>query len=91
MMVFYCPLAFRHKKGECILELSSCRVLSLGGEYFFGWSLWSLDYIYVPHIVFYLFSSCYVFDGIFMLGGFFFFLVGTLYVSYFKLFIDLYL
>ena len=35
MMVFDCPLAFRHKKGEYIFELSSYRVLSSGGEYFF--------------------------------------------------------
>ena len=34
MMNFDCPLVFRDKKGKYIFELSSCRVLSSGGEYF---------------------------------------------------------
>ena len=40
MMDFVCSLAFRHKKGEYIVEF-----LVLGGEYFVCWSLWSLDCI----------------------------------------------
>ena len=83
-----CPLAFRHKKGEYFVGfLFSRGVYSL---FSFGWSLWSLDCIYVLHFVLYIFNSCHIFDGIFMLGGVLCF-VGTLYVSCFKLLIDLYL
>ena len=59
-----------------------CRVLFSGREYFVGWSLWSLDCILVLHIVFYLFSSCHVFDGLFMLGGVFFFFYFYLFIFF---------
>ena len=50
MMVFDCPLAFRHKKGEYILDVFGILVLVFvfrGRLYFLtGWSLWScLDFI----------------------------------------------
>ena len=34
MMDFDCPLAFRHKKGEYILDLSTCRVFFFKGRAF---------------------------------------------------------
>ena len=83
---FCLPFGIPSQKGGVL-----CRVFAFRGSFiYFAWSLWSLDCIYVLHIVFYLFNSCHIFVGIFMLRGVFFF-VGTLYVSCFKLFIDLYL
>ena len=63
-------LSIRDKKGEYFVVF-----LFSGGEYFVGWSLWSLDCIQMLHFVFYLFSFCHVFDGIFILGAMLFFLV----------------
>ena len=40
MMVFYCPLAFRHKKGEYTYEMFLAYLylfLFLGGEFIFDW------------------------------------------------------
>ena len=39
MMVFDCPLAFRHKKGEYIWDVFGILVLVfvLGGEFIFDW------------------------------------------------------
>ena len=40
MMVFYCPLAFRHKKGEYTYEMFLAFLylfLFLGGEFIFDW------------------------------------------------------
>ena len=80
------PFGIPSQKGGVL-----CRVFVFRGSLFvFGWSLWSLDCIKVLHFVLNIFSSCLVFDGIFMLGGVLCF-VGTLYVSCFKLLIDLYL
>ena len=68
MMDYDCPLAFRHKKGEYIFE-SSCRVVSLGGEYFCWLEFVEFRlYLGASHCI-YLFSSCHIFVGLFMLGG----------------------
>ena len=84
MMDFVCPLAFRQKKGEYIVEF-----LFSGGEYFCWLELVEFRlYLGASHCMFYLFSSCHIFVGIFMLGSVTFI---ALYVSCFQLFIDLYL
>ena len=57
----------------------------------FGWSLWSFRlYLGASLCTYAFFSSYLVFDGIFLLGGVLC-LIGTLFVSCFKLLIDLYL
>ena len=80
------PFGILSQKGGVFVEFLFSR-----GEYFFGWSLWSLDCIQVLHIVFYFFSSCHVFLwDIHVRGSVVFFLLPYI-VSCFKLFIDLYL
>ena len=96
MMDFDCLLAFRHKKGEYILDLSTCRVFVFRGRAFFLLELVEIRLYLSASLCIYLFSSCYIFVGLFMLGGYTFI---VLYVSCFnclliyiyELFIDIYL
>ena len=69
-----------------------CRVFVFRGSLFvFGWSLWSFRlYLGASLCTYAFFSSYLVFAGIFLLGGALC-LIGTLFVSCFKLLIDLYL
>ena len=81
-----CPLAFRHKKGEYYFEF-----LFSGGVYLFlvgACGLLIVSRCFTLYLC--IFSSYLVFDGLFMLGGVLCF-VGTLFVSCFKLLINLYL
>ena len=80
-----CPLTFHHKRGEYFVEF-----LFSGGVYLFWLELVKFRLYLGASLCTYIFSSCLVFDGIFMLGGVLY-LVGTLFVSCFKLLIDLYL
>ena len=86
MMDFDCPLAFRRKKGEYIFEL--VEFLFSGEEHFCWLELVEIRLYRGASHCFYLFSSCHIFVGLFMLGGVTFI---TLYVSCFQLLIDLYL
>ena len=77
MMVFYCLLAFRHKKGKYIFVLREHFI-------FVGQNLWSQFRLYLgaSHctLLFQLLPHLFCFVGIFMLGGVYFYL----YVSYFN-------
>ena len=94
-----CPLAFRYKKGEYFGVLY--RVFVFRGSLFvFGFLFSGGVYLFLVgacgvlclKLTLYLciFSSYLAFDGIFLLGGVLC-LIGTLFVSCFKLLIDLYL
>ena len=81
------PFGIPSQKGGVL-----CRVFVFRGSLFvFGWSLWSFRlYLDASLCTYASFSSYLVFDGIFLLGGVLC-LIGTLFVSCFKLLIDLYL
>ena len=86
MMDSVCSLAFRHKKGEYFVEF-----LLLGGVLFIlvgTCGVWIVSRCFTLYFTFLALTMFLI--GIFMLGGVVCF-VGTLYVSCFKLFIDLYL
>ena len=81
------PFGIPSQKGGVHFEL--VEFLFSGGEYFCWLELVEFRlYLSASHCIFYLFSSCHIFVGIFMLGGVMFV---ALYVSCFQLFIDLYL
>ena len=63
---FLCPLAFRHKKGEYIVEC-----LFLGGEYCWLELVEFRLYLGASHCIFIFLALAMFFDGIFMLGGVF--------------------
>ena len=90
-----CPLAFRHKKGEYFGVSSLYFVVFFlffkGSLFVFGWSLWSFRLYLGASLCTYAFLALTLFfDRIFLLGGVLC-LIGTLFVSCFKLLIDLYL
>ena len=68
MMDFDCPSAFHHKKGEYIFEL--LKSFGFQGEsIFFLLELVEIRLYLGALLCSYLFSSCYIFVGLFMLGG----------------------
>ena len=83
MMDFDCPLAFCHKKGEYILIWALVEFLFSWGEFLFSFLLELVESrLYLgASLCIYFFSSCYIFVGLFMLGGVSF--IG-LYVSCFN-------
>ena len=80
------------KRGSTLEFGVLCRFFVFRGSLFvFGWSLWSFRlYLGASLCTYAFFSSYLIFDGIFLLGGVLC-LIGTLFVSCFKLLIDLYL
>lgn len=63
MMDFDCPLAFRHKKGEYILVLSTCRVFVFRGRIFCLLELVEIRLYLDASLCIYLFSSFFVLLG----------------------------
>ena len=76
-----CPLAFRHKKGKYFVEF-----LRSGGIFFYLVGACGVQIVSRCFTLYFTFLALamFFFYGIFMLGG-------DLYVSCFKLLIDLYL
>ena len=93
MMDFDCPLAFRHKKGEYIFEHLQSFCFQ-GGEHFYWLEFVEFRlYLGASHCI-YLFSSCHIFVGLFMLGGdtfiaFYVSCFNCLLIYIYELFIDI--